>query len=233
MNTQILNLRHELAALSGQKPIVRFGLIDSIADILASEAQGFAALKQLTDLSVVINNSSQLISVTAKEQLEAAIIVGGTTDTPDTLSLIPLGQEPLALVVHPADQQQYARFLQTGRLPDFLSYNIGSHSHHLIEKQLAEQGIITEPTFYSTSPEVMLKMVLSRQGVAVLPYAMVRQQLRDKQLIGLNPGRSVLTRSIYAIKLTDRSLPEVLEEMLTMAADILERLMAEVSRNEY
>jgi DNA-binding transcriptional LysR family regulator len=230
LNTRVLNLRYQLADLVGQKPLVRLGLTDSMADILASEEQGFAVLKQTTDLSVVINNSSQLISATAREQLEAAIIIGGTTDTPATLAVTALGQEPLALVVHPADRQPYERFLGTGRLPNFLSYNTGSHSQYLIEKMLAEHSIIAEPAFYSTSPEVMLKMALSRQGVAVLPYAMVKQYLIDKTLVSVSPGPGVLTRPIYAIQLANRLLPEALEQTLVTASTALERLMTEASR---
>jgi DNA-binding transcriptional LysR family regulator len=227
LNARVLNLRYELAELAGQKPLVRLGLIDSIADILASEGRGFATLKQATDLSVVINNSRQLILATAREQLEAAIIIGGTTDMPDTLAVRLLGQEPLALVVHPADRQYYEHLLRAGRLPNFLSYHIGSHSQYLIEKLLAENRIIIEPTFYSTSPEVMLKMVISRQGVAMLPYALVKPQLLDKALVRVSPGPTILSRPIYTIQLLNRLLPEALEQTLTMASTSLEKLMAE------
>lgn len=230
LNVRILNLRDELAELAQQRPLVRLGLIDSIADILASEEQGFAILKQATELSVVVNNSSQLALATAREELEAAIIIGDTTDTPGILALTPLGREPLSLVVHPADQQPYERFLQTGRLPNFLSYNIGSHSHALIKTALADHGIIVEPAFYSTSPEVMLKMVLSQQGTAILPYAMVKQHLLSKTLVSINPGPDVLSRPIYAIQLMNRVLPETLEQTFTITATALEGLMAEADK---
>jgi DNA-binding transcriptional LysR family regulator len=227
LNIQVANLHQELTDLANLKPLIRLGLIDSVAAIMASEAQGFAALKQATDLSVIVNNSHQLTLATVKEQLEAAIIIGGTANTPSALEVTMLGKEPLVLVVNPADQDQYRRYLKAGRLPNFLSYNTGSHSQHLIQKALAGYGVRTEPSFYSTSPEVMFKMVLSRQGAAVLPFAMVKPQLSDGLLVGINPKSNTLNRPIYAIRLRHRLLPEVLEQTFSATRTALDRLTEE------
>ena len=227
LNIQVANLHQELTDLANLKPVVRLGLIDSVAAILAGDDRGFAALKQATDLSVIVNNSHQLTLATAKEQLEAAIIIGGTTDTPSSLEVTRLGDEPLVLVVNPADQNQYSNYAKAGRLPNFLSYNIGSHSQHLIQKALAGYGVAIEPSFYSTSPEVMLQMVLSRQGAAVLPFAMVKPQLLDGLLVGVSGEFNTLSRPIYAIRLRHRLLPEALEQTFVTAGAALDRLTDE------
>ena len=231
LNSRVYNLRYELTRLAQQRPVIRLGLIDSIADILAGEHQGFAALRQAADLSVVINNSTQLTLATVKEQLEAAIIVGGVDDLPKMLTATFLGQESLTLVVHPAEQRRYRQFLSDGRLPNFLSYNSGSHSHHLIAGLLSEIGISAEPTFYSTSPEVMLKMVLSRQGAAVLPFAMVEAWLEKSSLISVTPGSGDLSRPIYAIRLQDRMLPQALEDTFSTASSLLDQLMRRANQH--
>ena len=230
VNTELYNLRQELTSLARRRPSVRLGMTDSLADILAGEPRGIGALTQAADLSVVVDNSSQLTLAILKEHLEAALIVGGSEALPNSLSSIAIGDEPLALVVHPGDWPMYQQALAGGILPSFLSYNIGSHSQQLIQTALEEQSILVQTVFYSTSPEVMLRMVMGRQGAAVLPYATVKPYLRSDGLRSLPLGRSHLSRPIYAIQLKGRQLPPALEQTFQTTSAALGKFMADAAK---
>lgn len=230
LETQAFNLRQRLQLLVQARPTVRLGMIDSLADTLANETNGFAGLKQATDLSVVVDNSRQLTLSVIQESLEAAIIVDDDEALPEGLSAESLGSEPLLLVIHPTDRQHYKEALRDGRLPNFLSYNAGSHTQHLIDRALSDKHITAEPTFYSTSPEIMLKMVLLRQGAAILPFALVRRQLLERALISVSPQPAIFSRSLSAIHYQGRLLPAVLTHTFVMADAALKKLAAEAQQ---
>jgi DNA-binding transcriptional LysR family regulator len=230
LDTQAFNLRQRLLELSQARPVVRLGMIDSLADTLAGETNGFAGLQQTTDLSVVVDNSRQLILDVAKELLEAAIIVRSDEPLSTGIAFEAVGAEPLLLVVHPTEHHRYQEALRHGQLPNFLSYNHGSHTQQLIDGVLLEQKIATEPTFYSTSPEIMLKMVLLRQGAAILPYALVKPRLLEQTVVAVSPQPAVFSRPLCAIYYQGRRLPGALSQVFTTADAALRQLTAEAGR---
>lgn len=210
LDAQIHNLKQSIAEANGLKPVVRLGMIDSIADLLTDMPDGLSKLSQLTDLSVTIDNSSRLLQALRHDTLDIALVVGGPQALTDNLEVTLLGNEPLVLVTDPADAPRSNATILSGRLPKLLSYNVTSHTHHFIVAALAEQGVVAEPTFYSTSPEVILKMALSKQGVAILPYAMVSPYISRGNLARISSDNLKLNRPIYAVQLANRQLPEIL-----------------------
>src|SRR5207253_2318566 len=145
---------------------------------------------------------------------------------PAGLTAKSIGDEPLVLVTHPTDRPRYQQALPRGQLPNFLSYNSGSHTQQLIDSSLLGKRIVAEPTFYSTSPEIMLKMVLLRQGAAILPYTLVRPHLQEQAVAVVSPQPVVFSRPLCAIYYRGRRLPDALLQVLTIADAALKQLTA-------
>jgi DNA-binding transcriptional LysR family regulator len=230
LSTVIKNLEHQLQLISLRRPVIRLGVIDSMASILFTVEGGFSQLKKDADISLVVNNSSQLIEGVIKENLDAAIIIKGYQEIPITLNAKFLGPEPLMLVANPKDKLKYLGLLRQHKLPDFLSYNIGSNSQYLITKALEDLGINSVPSFYSTSPDVMMKMVLLGQGVAILPLALVKDELISGKLASLSLSSKVLSRPIYAISHQQRLSLPVVDKALLNASGLLKKLSAEAAK---
>jgi DNA-binding transcriptional LysR family regulator len=101
-------------------------------------------------------------------------------------------------------------------LPQFISYDQASTTRRLVEAALLQREITIEPAFYSTSPEVILRLVLLGKGVAALPYLSVRDLLAAGELSALTVGAKplIIQRPIVAVKRRDTLLVATLKYAL-------------------
>src|SRR6266702_477111 len=116
------NLRQQMAELSTQKVPLALGMIDSVADLLFMHSRELDALEQWAQVSLSINNSSLLTRAVLQHELDVAIIAGQPVES-NMLTVTALGAEPLVVVARADVARQAKRIAQTGRLPNFLSYN--------------------------------------------------------------------------------------------------------------
>lgn len=225
ISSELKNLTQRLARLKLEKPKIKIGMIDSVANTLFEEGTDFEKFNKLADIYLTVNTSKQLIGAVARGDLQAAIAVCPSDGLPPTLTSRYLGNEPLIMVVHPDLKAEYKKQIKAKKLKNFLSYNMSSQSRKVIENFLAKQQIEYEAIFHSTSPEVMLRMVFARQGVAVLPYVMVRRALAKGKLSGLSPQIKVISRPIHLIHHRNFQLMPEAQVALSSAGHILEKLM--------
>jgi DNA-binding transcriptional LysR family regulator len=224
LSTQTQNLRQRISQASNEKITLNLGMIDSMADLLFVHANNLSRLEQHAHLSLTIDNSSRLTHYVEQNRLDLAL-VAKPTSTPATLTVEPVGDEPLVLVTQPAHAEQVAADLSRGQLPYFLSYNQQSQTHQLIAYHLKIQNIAPKPSFYSTSPEIMLQILLRNQATAVLPYLLVRSYIEHGELVQVPLGdASHIARSIVAVHRTGRSLSEQGMHVLTQTSQLLARL---------
>jgi len=219
------NLKLRIAATMSAKLNVRVGMIDSIADVLLSREPGMSELERHASVSLVINNSRYLTSAIARDDIDLAFVVS-QTEHANSIAALPVGSEPLVLVCHFSQAAAMQQAIRRGSLPSFISYNQGSTTFQIVQDMLHKHQIAHQPTLYSTSPEVICKLVLTGKGAAVLPYLMVRELVVTGQLSMLNLGTSpVIERPIEAIRHRDKLLPEPLINMI----DELRELLADLS----
>lgn len=223
------NLKYRIAATMSTKLNVRVGMIDSIADVLLSREPGLSELERHASVSLVVNNSRYLINAIARDDIDLAFVVAqpelGSSITAETV-----GSEPLVLVCHHTQYSTMKTAIAAGNLPGFISYNQGSTTFQIIQDVLHAHQIAHQPTLYSTSPEVICKLVLSGKGAAVLPYLMVRELVATKQLALLNLGSSpVIERPIAAISHRDKLLPIPLIGITEELRALLSELSKEAS----
>lgn len=185
------NLHTDLADLAGKRPVARIGMIDSVAATLCAYTQPLSELEKAADVSVIVNNSRYLRAAVAERALDLAVVIAA--DKQSAISEKHIGDELMVLVSAPSMLRAKQAELEKGVLSDFICYDQPSKTFQLIVDGLAEQGIEAQTRLQSSSPEVMSRLVVSGNGVAMLPYFMVRGQIVTKSLIVMEHDGEPLT----------------------------------------
>jgi LysR family transcriptional regulator, nitrogen assimilation regulatory protein len=204
LHVETQNLQARIREIAGQGSVLRLGLIDSLAHLLFVQGNYLQQLEQDTHVSLAIDNSMRLVDGVLHNRLDIAFIA-----QPERLAAVltarTIGQEPLVLVSRSDLSAATNQDINHRYLRHFISYNQASRTHHLITEHFAQRGISLQPTFWSTSPEIMLQLVLSGRGSAVLPYTLVAAGIAAGLLqaipIGDNP---VINRTIISLQRTGR-----------------------------
>lgn len=216
------NLKLRLAELANQPIAISIGMIDSVANALFASGSGLEMLKGAS-VSIVVNNSRYLAEAVERGDLDIAFIAEQPRRLPQSLEARPLATEPLVVVA------SHQRPTPRGKLlPDFIAYDQPSNTFHLVNEALKDYGMSPTTTFYSTSPELMLRLVQLNKGIAALPYLMVRDQIQAgglKRLGGKTPW--LVRRKIIALKRRDRDLPLVVRQLTKQTAEAINQLLAQ------
>jgi DNA-binding transcriptional LysR family regulator len=194
-------------------------MIDSIADTLFSVGVGMELAKD-AQTSLIVNNSRYLLEAVERSDLDIALITKPQQHLPSTIESKPVAAEPLVVV---------ARSKMSGKtLPNFIAYDQPSNTFRLVNEALKNYGVTPQISFYSTSPDVTLRLVLQNKGIAALPYLLVRDHLKAGTLHCLGDERPwLIPRDIVAIKRRDKELPLVLKQLTYQTATQLDALAAE------
>jgi len=226
---QTQNLETHLREAAGQKVRLNVGMIDSIAHLLFIQNAYLEELEQGAQVSLSIDNSSRLIASVDHDELDVALITQPARLLA-SLTAHKVGDEPLVLVIGTEHVSRLQKQIASGQVDHFLSYNQASLTFQIVSEYFHTHGVALEPTFYSTSPEIMLQLVLAGRGAAVLPYLLVKPYITDKTITALRlaPGANI-TRTIIGVHRTGRLLSGQTEALLTHIKDELETLSREAA----
>ncbi len=218
------NLQLAVAEYAKREITIRLGMIDSVAGVLFDIPGSAEMLEQQATVSIVVDNSHNLVRLVTEGRLDAALATGHGRYG-DMVEVLHTGSEPMAVVVGTAMSTAVQSAVQQSRLPYFMSYNQTSVTQRLVADALNQAGIVPQVAFYSTSPEIMLKMALLGKGVAALPLTLVHAYLVSGQLqtVRTAAGPIKVVRPIHAIKRAGATLPGslsgALEHMCTQLDD--------------
>ncbi len=228
LSIQTRNLKLRLREAADEKIALNLGMIDSIADLLFVHGRHLHELEEGARLSLTVNNSAQLIKQVSQDELDLALIAE-PAHVPQTLKAELVAEEPLVLVTNKDNHARVIKDLTKKRITSFLGYNQSSQTYQLIERHFQKYGIMLQPAFYSTSPEIMRQLVLGGRGTAVLPYLLVKKDLAEGRLISivLRKGTGI-TRRIMSLRRNGRAMPTSAARLLTHARDELQALSKEV-----
>lgn len=177
------DLGEELRAISKRRPSITIGMIDSIADRLCTTA-AFSQLEEQADVTLVVNNSRHLRNEVERRGIACALVIDDELEHQGVVAT-PFISERLTLVSHREVSDEFKEQARQGVVWNFISYDRASTTQRHIRSHLASQGIKLRARLYSTSPSVMLRMVLHKNGCAVLPYEMCRELLGSGELVAL------------------------------------------------
>jgi LysR family transcriptional regulator, transcriptional activator of the cysJI operon len=223
------NLKLQLHEVANEKVTLNIGMIDSVADLLFVHDNTLPELEQNAHLSLTIDNSRNLVTYVEHNDIDVAFVAEPQI-IPSALTSVSLGDEPLVLVTQTGYLPQTMAELTKGALYHFLSYNQRSWTYHLVHRYLSAKNITIHPTFYSTSPEIMLQLVLAHQAAAALPYLLVRPYLEEGRLACITIGESgTIARSIVGLHRRGRMLPTQAKTLIAQTQTSLNRLTAEAT----
>lgn len=222
--TEAQNLRVQLAEQDARKVSLRLGLIDSLADLLFVHGGYLHELQQTSEASLTIDNSARLIELVEHDKLDMAL-VARPARLSSSLTARGLASEPLLFVCQAKNADLCNQELAQKQLRHFLCYNRASRTFRLISEHFAQHGITIEPSFYSTSPEIMLQLALGGGGAAVLPLLLVKPHLKTGQLVPVTLGTgAVITRQIVEVRRRGRKLPAQAQALAMGAQKQLQQL---------
>lgn len=204
------NLRTSLIRLARKRPNVTIGMTDSVAAVLCTTSN-FETLEQAADVTIVVNNSRYLQDAVAARNIDLAFVIDDGQIRPG-ITTRAVGSDTLLLVTHPDRDSEAKTEVKQGRINNFISYDKPSTSYQHIQRKLGRAGITIRPSLFSTSPDVMLGMVLRGKGTAALPKHMVEKLIKQKRLAVLTQGKKQLTvsRPLTSIRLEGKMLPDCL-----------------------
>lgn len=224
---RMYNLDLRLRQIIEAEPIFSIGMIDSIAEASFVYSDGFNKLEG-SKISLVVDNSTRLIAEVEQGKNDIAFVTQPTTRQSPALNLQHLGKEPLVIVTKPSNADKVKKQINTGLLVNFISYNKASTTDNLLQNELVKRGVEPYTAFYSTSPEVVLKMVLASGGVAVLPFMMVREQVKDKLLATVPiKGSCIIDRKICMVIRRNRRLAAPIAEIVKHVQQTIDYLYSE------
>lgn len=202
------NLQLLLAGMSEEKVQLRIGMIDSIATLLCSQEEPLKSLEQQTELGLFVANSSSLRAAVLSDQIDIAVVVANK-DEDDKLKTAAVGTENLTLVCHASSAKAFQTMLDAGQKLPFIAYLQTSMTHRIVTSALERDGIGMTTILYSTSPDVMLQMVLRGRGVAVLPENLVKRHIVSGELVQLKlAGKPYgVSRRLSVVAMKGRRMP--------------------------
>jgi DNA-binding transcriptional LysR family regulator len=203
------NLRSSLARIAKKRPLVRIGMIDSVAESLCISS-AFEELETAADVTIVVNNSRFLREAMSQRQLDVAYVIDDGSEYP-TLTVTEAGEEELVLVCSPKLLEEATDNLRAGKLNKFICYDKPSTTYRHIQAGLQAASIKPHVTLFSTSPDLMLHMVLRGKGIAALPKQLIEEYLAGGKLMALPIS---ITRPLCRIQLAGKRLEPVLERFV-------------------
>ena len=223
------NLQTKLGDFLSERQTVKIGMIDSVALIVSTYNEPLDELEKSADVSLIVNNSRYLRRAVEERQLDVAFVV---EKDGINLSHYSLGSEVLVLVsstsIAASMQQQVDRRL----IQNFICYDQPSMTYVLIISNLQRRGIEVATTLYSSSPNVMKSMVMRGRGVAVLPYLLVEEQLRNKELTILTEnGEPVrVERCLETVSLGTKIVSNSVTTFVNSVAESIAKVTLEAKR---
>lgn len=209
------NLRGALADATNARVSLAVGMIDSVAAVVGDDFTLLESTEPKADLAVVVNNSRVLLQDVVDGRLDFACIVA-PSEAVEGIRVRTVSAESMVLVCAPGMSGEVSEQLSAGSIWRYISYDKGSRTRRLIEQSLQALGVKTIARFFSTSPDIMLRLVLAERGVAILPYSLVKPYLENGALLAAKLAGLpvVIERPIVCITRKGVKLPNVAEALI-------------------
>ncbi len=173
-------LKQDLISYKNQPINLRIGLIDSVAETLFLQSESFFnEINNLSSLNLTINNSDILFNKFNKSEFDIVCLTKPIYSI-NNKKFIGSVNEPFYLICRSDSYETVSRNLkEKNYLDNFLSYNSNSNTAKIIDSYLTKNNIKVNRTFYSTSPSLILQLVLKGIGISVLPRQMVEKYIKE------------------------------------------------------
>ncbi|HEX7963099.1 MAG TPA: LysR family transcriptional regulator [Candidatus Saccharimonadales bacterium] len=222
------SLKQQLAELVSAEIRLHIGMIDSVAGSIFADRGILDGFERRVQVSVMVNNSRTLCEAVERGELDLAFIADAPLTRSPKLQVNHVGDEPLVLVCARSQKAAYQAAAGRGTLPRFISYDQHSTTCRLVLESLHRHELQPQIDVFSTSPEVMLRLVQMEQGAAALPVAMVAPLIAQGELALVGQNRlGVINRGIAVVRRRDKVLPVQLQRLSRQVRHKLTQLQTE------
>lgn len=180
-----------------QRPL-RVGMIDSIAHLLITNP---SEPNVSNTLDLTIDNSERIIRDIELHRLDFGIIIGQQTPLSSSFRVTEIEPESFIFVQSVAKKHQAS----TQVINDWLAFNQSSTTFRLFKRIFEERNITVNPSFYSTSLDLIKLMAINGQGTALLPAHFIQPELASGSLVPLKIDRFL--RPIWLVQPTNTTTP--------------------------
>lgn len=224
----VRTMRIKLSEMAEQEITLSIGMIDSIADIMLTNTRTIRTLESQAKVSLAINNSRYLLKSLERGEVDVAIIAEQAHPHEPSVHAENIGAEPLVAVSHHLIASKVAQEFEAGIIKTFISYDQPSRTHAIIIQHFSLQNVAISPQFFSSSPDVIHRLVVAGKGAAALPYRRVQKQLQAGTLVPFTQN-AVIPRNIMVVTRRNYQAPQLLRPAVESLRTDLARLLAQAS----
>ncbi|MGF7229260.1 MAG: LysR family transcriptional regulator [Candidatus Saccharibacteria bacterium] len=223
-------LQKNLDELAYREISLAIGMIDSAADIVLAQNKSLRTLENQAKVSLVINNSRYLLQALERGEIDVAFVVEQARPYESRVQVQRIGSEPLVVAAHHKQLPAIARQIAEGTLTSFVGYDHPSYTYATIHQFFEERHVALSPQFYSSSPDVIQRLMMAQKGAAALPYGRIRTSLR-RQVVCPVPviGDAIITRHITCAHRQNYVLPQVIQATIAQLSADLQTMCLEAS----
>lgn len=188
IQTDIVNLTKEIDNFKEVKSEqISCGMIDHVADFYLDQA--LATLKDSVKVNFHINNSSSLISLVDKGEIDFAFVTKPNDAKKfKSLEFVDVFKDQFGLYICKENKTAIDEL-------KYITYNPESNTYKMIDQGLRECGIKPEYSYYSTSPVLNLKLCEQCRGIAILPKVFIENSnskvIKELKIEGVDISRSI------------------------------------------
>ena len=136
-------------------------------------------------------------------------------------SMEPFYEDRIVIVTRPDDPLLQAKDLVLADLAamPFLLRERGAGVREQFDHICLSKGLRIKPYWESSSTTVLVNAVLAGEGIAVVPYLMVRDRLADGVIRELTVTDVTLSRTLYLIRNHNKYLPESVKDFIRVVLE--------------
>lgn len=203
IDQEIMNMHSQLQS-NTKSSRTHVGFIDSIAYLLYSSPK---EKPLLSNIEVMVDNSSRIINDLVTKQIDFGFITGQPTSLTKDITVHKLRDESFVFVTSPNKAPPRA----VTKIDNWLAFNQDSTTYRHFTRQFKKYGLCVNPTFYATSMELLKKMAIAGEGVALLPHHFVQDDIASNKLAIVRT--QPMLRPIWIIARKDSTKPGLLEPL--------------------
>lgn len=192
------NMEHEVRNFD-EKGVIRVGASVTIANYLLP-IYTEELKKQYPEMEIrgIVDNSDKIEKYILQNRIDIGLIEGivhnpyiiGDTFREDELTLICSNQHPFA-------NKEVA--IEDVKEEAFIMREVGSGGREIFDGEMIVHGIKITPQWECISTQAIIKLVSKGTGIAVLPYLLVKEALKEKLISQFNMKDTVLKREFSII----------------------------------
>ncbi|MEG0403902.1 MAG: LysR family transcriptional regulator [Anaerorhabdus sp.] len=173
-----------------------------------------------TKVQVTINNSETIEKLLGDNEVDIALLEGRNHHK-NKVTEIPFFTDELCLIVSKENPLSKRKSIQLKELEkaDLLFRENGSAERQLITSLFTANNLVVNPIWESVSTKALVRAVKKDLGVSILPYLMIKDDLKEKDVVRVKIDDVNLVRNFMVIYNQNKYLTETAQAFIELCKD--------------